>query len=186
MVGREYEWAGRRWRVLARWAPPAAMRTWVFPDGETVVSRGVRAMLRFDREGSTAARCVGGGAGPRNVLIEDVVTGERVVRPFRGLRKPRLRMVPDRRLSALGWELRTKMAKLEMVRLVLSDRCDNVRVNEEGDRILQGAISSVSPTNAFCVIMDRHVPLGEILAVVRPHFAQAAASDPAPVKDDLL
>lgn len=48
MIGREYVWRGRRWRVVCRWA----------------------------------------GAGPRNILIEDVKTGRRVVRPFRGLRKP--------------------------------------------------------------------------------------------------
>lgn len=29
------------------------------------------------------------GRGPRNVLIENVATGERVVRPFRGLRRVR-------------------------------------------------------------------------------------------------
>jgi hypothetical protein len=28
------------------------------------------------------------GSGPRNVLIENVETGERIVRPFRGLRRP--------------------------------------------------------------------------------------------------
>lgn len=31
------------------------------------------------------------GKGPRNVLVRRWWTGERVVRPFRGLRSPRLR-----------------------------------------------------------------------------------------------
>lgn len=64
MIGRVYRWRGGHWRVLCRWA----------------------------------------GKGPRNVLIERVEmhavtvtpgcddwigTGERVIRPFRGLRKVR-------------------------------------------------------------------------------------------------
>lgn len=34
-----------------------------------------------------AVRCRWSGKGPRNVLIENVWTGELVVRPFRGLRR---------------------------------------------------------------------------------------------------
>lgn len=50
VIGREYVWHGRRWRVICRGNP-------------------------FDR-------------GPRrNVLLEDVITGARVVRPCRGLRR---------------------------------------------------------------------------------------------------
>lgn len=50
MIGREYVWQGRTWRVICRGEP-------------------------FDR-------------GPRrNVLLEDVESGVRVVRPFRGLRR---------------------------------------------------------------------------------------------------
>ena len=175
MVGREYTWAGRRWRVLCRWRTPALTeRSWACPGCGHIVTD----------KGSWACECVPmpdidwSPRVVRNVLIQDVVSGELVTRPFRGLRKPRLRALPDRKQSALGWELRTLMAKCQPVRLTLSERCDGVFLNPEGQRVLEGLITSVSATNAFCTIQDRHVPLAEIRAVTKPHFHQAPASDP--------
>ena len=83
MVGREYRWHGRVWRVIARWAPPAPDKTFVTREGEIIISRARQVWSPYPSH----ARCVGYGQGPRNVLLEDVETGERVVRPFRGLRK---------------------------------------------------------------------------------------------------
>lgn len=80
----------------------------------------------------------------------------------------------ERPVSALGWELRTHMALRRVVRLILSERCDGVMRNAEGQRVLEGRIESVSATNAYCVVQRRHVPLDEVLTVTR----QAAASDP--------
>lgn len=82
------------------------------------------------------------------------------------------------KVTRLGYELRGAMAGGREVRLVLDECCDGVYQNEEGERVLQGTIEGVSPTNAHCTIQGRHVPLFAVLAVVRPHFSQAPASDP--------
>lgn len=90
--------------------------------------------------------------------------------------------VLQRPVSILGWELRGALASgrlVRLVRLVLDHRCDGVRVNETGDRILEGRVQRVAATDAYCVVQGRHVPLDAILAVHRPHFEQAAPSDPA-------
>lgn len=85
--------------------------------------------------------------------------------------------------SAVGWELRTALATGRVVRLTLTDRCDGVIANADGQRILEGRIQHVSPTNAYCVIQGRHVPLTDVLTVSRPHFTQGDASDPADPMD---
>lgn len=87
--------------------------------------------------------------------------------------------VLQRPVSILGWELRGALASGRLVRLVLDHRCDGVRVNETGDRILEGRVQRVAATDAYCVVQGRHVPLEAILAVHRPHFEQVEASDPA-------
>ena len=87
MIGRLYTWRGRTWRVLVRW---------LYPERAFMVCGGCGRI----RPGRTLEPDLGGwfclGCGaevlvskgtPRNVLIEDIETGERVVRPFRGLRK---------------------------------------------------------------------------------------------------
>lgn len=81
--------------------------------------------------------------------------------------------------SALGWELRGALASGRPVRLALSERCDGIHRNPDGQRILQGRIQRVAATNAYCVIQGRHVPLTDILTISRPHFTQGAASDPS-------
>ena len=82
MIGRVYTWRGRRWTVLARWRPiPLGERTMICPGCGLVLDRP-----------SIWCSCVPMpdsylfAAGPRNVLIEDE-DGNRVVRPFRGLRR---------------------------------------------------------------------------------------------------
>ena len=86
MTGRVYRWRGRLWRVLARWrTPPLAERTSVCPEcGRIDHNQG---------PWSWVCECVPMPdaryrLAVRNVLIEDVETGERVVRPLRGLRRP--------------------------------------------------------------------------------------------------
>jgi hypothetical protein len=69
------------------------------------------------------------------------------------------------------------------VRLLLSDRCDGVLPNDAGERVLEGRIERVAATDAYCVIRGRHVPLGEILTMAKPHFTQSAASDPSDPMD---
>jgi hypothetical protein len=81
--------------------------------------------------------------------------------------------------SAVGWELRTALATGSTVRLALSERCDGIHRNPDGQRILEGRVQRVSATNAYCVVQGRHVPLSDVLAVSRPHFTQGAASDPS-------
>jgi hypothetical protein len=80
--------------------------------------------------------------------------------------------------SAVGWELRGAMITGRPVRLALSERCDGILVNPDGQRILEGRVQRVAATNAYCVVQGRHVPLSDVLAVHRPHFTQGAASDP--------
>lgn len=87
--------------------------------------------------------------------------------------------VLQRPVSALGWELRGALASGRSVRLVLQDRCDGVYANAEGARVLEGQVTRVSPTDAFCVVQGRHVPLDAIAALSRPHFSHPGASDPA-------
>lgn len=84
----------------------------------------------------------------------------------------------DRPESVVGWELRGALASGRVVRLVLSERCDGVTVNDQGIRLLEGRVQGVAATDAYCVIQGRHVPLADVLAVVKPHFSQGAASDP--------
>jgi hypothetical protein len=81
--------------------------------------------------------------------------------------------------SAVGWELRGALAAGRVVRLALSERCDGVLRNPDGQRILEGRVERVSATDAYCVVQGRHVPLGDVLGVSRPHFTQGAASDPS-------
>lgn len=120
MVGREYTWRGRRWRVVARWRTPQLDQavTVVAPCcghvevvTETTAAGWSAAWERMGDvtigEDSYCGACgamwipgtdtghrpmngwqPGGRPTIRNVLIEDVETGERVVRPFRGLRRP--------------------------------------------------------------------------------------------------
>jgi hypothetical protein len=80
--------------------------------------------------------------------------------------------------SAVGWELRGALASGRVVRLTLSERCDGVIRNPEGHRILEGKVERVAATDAYCVMRGRHIPLSDVLAVSKPHFTQAAASDP--------
>ncbi len=80
--------------------------------------------------------------------------------------------------SAVGWELRGAMMAGRVVRLALSERCDGVLRNADGQRILEGRVQSVAATNAYCVVQGRHVPLTDVLAVAKPHFSQGHASDP--------
>jgi hypothetical protein len=84
----------------------------------------------------------------------------------------------ERPVSSLGWDLRTAMALGREIRVVLSGRCDGVRVAEDGSRVLQGRVQRVSPTNAHMTIQGVMVPLDEVLAVHRPHYSQSAPSDP--------
>jgi hypothetical protein len=87
VIGRLYTWRGRTWRVLTRW---------LYPERAFMVCSGCGRMqpgctLEPDLGGFFCLTCgslvlVRRGC-PRNVLIEDVETGERVVRPFRGLRR---------------------------------------------------------------------------------------------------
>lgn len=75
-------------------------------------------------------------------------------------------------------ELRVALGTRRLVRLVLSERCDGVFVNAEGQRVLEGRVSSVSPTASYCVVERRHIPLSEVLAIYSPHYRQGGASDP--------
>ena len=104
MIGREYILPGLaskyhpkpRWRVVLRWAKPSHQTHVCGVCGDIRElprsARGVWAAEHVHgrdlplRDGVFTHRRL--GDGPRNVLIEDVETGERVVRPFRGLRKP--------------------------------------------------------------------------------------------------
>jgi hypothetical protein len=92
--------------------------------------------------------------------------------------------VLERPVSALGWELRGHMAGWRTVRLTLSERCDGVLPNPDGDRILEGHVTRVSPTDAFCIIAGRHVPLTEVLAVKRTDAHDRPASDPTDPLDE--
>lgn len=95
MIGRVYRWRGELWRVLARWLPPGECRpTFVCPTCGNVTLAGRGAVGQWGsccipssewRTGQYTHRRIAGG--PRNVLIENVTTGVRVVRPSRGLRK---------------------------------------------------------------------------------------------------
>lgn len=84
MVGRSYVWRGRVWRVIARWRHvPALERTCLCP-GCGLVLEPAGPALFCDCVPMPDTQVLG---VIRNVLIEDVQTGERVVRPFRGLRR---------------------------------------------------------------------------------------------------
>ncbi len=85
--------------------------------------------------------------------------------------------------SALAWELRRHWAAREDVVLRLSERAGSLRV--------RGYVVYVSPTSAFCLIQDRphgsalHVPVIDVLTVLRPHFSAGDAPAPewlAPVR----
>lgn len=59
-------------------------------DPRDVLGLGRRVPLAQPRRVRVLARASFRGGGPaRSVLVEDVETGERLVRPFRGLRRPR-------------------------------------------------------------------------------------------------
>ena len=81
--------------------------------------------------------------------------------------------------SVVGWELRGALASGRTVRLALSERCDGIHRNPDGQRILEGRVQRVAATDAYAVIRGRHVPLSDVLSVSRPHFHQAQASDPS-------
>jgi hypothetical protein len=85
--------------------------------------------------------------------------------------------------SVIGWELRGALASGRVIRLVLSERCDGVAANDQGIRLLEGQVQRVAATDAFCVVQGRHVPLSDVRAVVKPHYSQGAASDPADPMD---
>lgn len=75
------------------------------------------------------------------------------------------------------------MALRRTVRVALSDRCDGVYATKAGHRILEGTVTSVSPTDAYLIICGRHVPLGEVLSVKRPHHTDDEPSDPTDPQD---
>ena len=89
MVGRCYRWDGRVWRVIARWQDVPQSHGVVAP-GATFVCESCGAI---NPPCGSDLLCTCGGqrrarrGAPRNVLIEDVETGHRTVRPFRGLRR---------------------------------------------------------------------------------------------------
>jgi len=69
MVGRVYRWRGETWRVVVRWAGRAP---------RNVLIERVEACYRDEDCAMYACSCRNTGWRP---------VGERVVRPFRGLRK---------------------------------------------------------------------------------------------------
>lgn len=95
MVGRTYCWQGRVWRVIARWRDGGRSGD---PYSAVCDECGSILFPAINSRGWVPiCRCTGDpiefnpgrrqhGTAPRNVLIEDVETGQRVVRPFRGLR----------------------------------------------------------------------------------------------------
>ena len=112
MIGRVYRWRDEHWRVLARWKTLNAQDSYTFvapccghvllsslaADPDEIVGEdsycGSCGEMWTERH-SAGHHCLNGwqpGGRPvvRNVLIENAVTGERVTRPFRGLRK-----IPD-------------------------------------------------------------------------------------------
>lgn len=84
MVGRVYRWRGETWRVLARWRTPEGHERWGVCPG---------CGLLLGPTGPIFCHCVPMpdavyfNSAPRNVLLENVTTGRRTVRPFRGLRR---------------------------------------------------------------------------------------------------
>jgi hypothetical protein len=74
--------------------------------------------------------------------------------------------------------LRLFMAAEVVVRVALSPDSDGVRLNEEGGRVLEGCVTRVAASGAFCVIAGRHIPVSEIVAVARRHITNVPASDP--------
>ena len=90
MVGRLYTWRTRTWRVLERWRNAPGSFGVVAP-AATFVCRDCGTINPPADPGLTCGLCGGWRqvrrGAPRNVLIEDVETGERIVRPFRGLRR---------------------------------------------------------------------------------------------------
>lgn len=82
----------------------------------------------------------------------------------------------ERPVTALGWELRGHLAARKAVRLVLSDRCDAILPNTEGQRVIEGRVSKVSATDAFTIVGGVHVPIEEIEALVKPHHSQLEPS----------
>lgn len=85
--------------------------------------------------------------------------------------------------SAIGYELRGALASGRTIRLVLSERCDGVLRNPDGQRIIEGRVQRVAATDAYCVVRGRHIPLSDVLSVSRRHFTQAQASDPTDPMD---
>lgn len=97
MIGRVYRWRGRLWRVIVRWRDAGRAGE---PYSAVCDECGSIIYPAIDPAKGWVPNCVctgdpvqfnpgrrQHGTAPRNVLIEDVETGERVVRPFRGLRK---------------------------------------------------------------------------------------------------
>jgi hypothetical protein len=211
MIGREYSWQGRRWRVVCRWraatkndpytfAAPCCGHLLTSPNaadycgdetlGDESYCGSCGAMWTEHRPAghhSVDGWRPGGRPVIRNVLIEDVETGERVVRPFRGLRRARATVLPERPVSALAWELRGHLAAYREIRVTLTDRCDGVRTTDDGARILQGRVSKVSPTDAYAIVCGVLCPLAEITSVKRPHSSDGPASDPRdPFEEELV
>jgi hypothetical protein len=46
-------------------------------------------------------------------------------------------------------------------------------------------VTRVAATDAYCVVQGRHVPLSDVLGIIKPHYTQTAASDPADPLDSL-
>lgn len=63
-----------------------------------------------------------------------------------------------RPIRAIAWELRTAWARGLRVTLTIDGET----------RRVEGHVTTVSPTNAFAVVADLHVPLTHVLAVHRP------------------
>lgn len=90
MVGRLYTWQGRTWKVICRWRN-APQSFGVIAPGATFVCRDCGTINPPSEPGLTCGLCGGWrqrrAGAPRNVLLADVDTGSRIVRPFRGLRR---------------------------------------------------------------------------------------------------
>jgi hypothetical protein len=69
---------------------------------------------------------------------------------------------------ATTWELRAAWAAGRRVVLTLTDRCVTERV--------EGIVEHVAVTGAFAIVDGWHVPLGDVLAVHRPHHTQRKAA----------
>jgi hypothetical protein len=128
--------------------------------------------------GRVPYRVAAAGAVRGEYVLDELGGPRSTIRSLHGLRRASDSTVVARPVRVLGWELRKLMALRRRVRVTLSDRCDGVLPREDGRRVLEGYVTSVSPTDAFAIVVGRHVPLDEILALHKPHFSQGRASDP--------